>query len=438
MGGSKACPSHLAHALVITRPPLDSPFAAPTSAALVLAQAGALQALVGGAAAAANSQLKQALVAAGPPGAQDPAACDAAGASWRAALAAAKVEAEPAFAGGEGLTFMRHLLAVAGVAFTCGWALLTLTTGRTLESAADDATSAGVDDDMDSMDAMARINSDAGRRAPVCTRMQLGWVAAFWSLVGAGCLAAFLVGHTLWGLTPVGGAVEKAARPWSLRMKCGNLTRAEGGGAAAEPGGEAVYYYGGGDGGLWTSRRAGMPAPGDDGLPTWRDGDYCAGVRAFQLSAPCAGALQPYLDGLLDMPPLLTMPADRLLPLPAAVLGAVLPPGQPLLHRGDASAHASPLQQPPLLLDDELFAHDPLAGTRWAGWLDRTHFVVPSPRVLARASVDLSALLIMVYITTLFAREYVSQRTPAWRRWWAARTGSALRPRPGAPKAHRD
>lgn len=409
------------------------PYLHSCTAALVLAQAGALQSLVGAAAAGATTALKRALIAAGPPGAQDAVACDAAGAAWRAALAAAKAEAEPAFAGGEGLTFMRHLLALAAAAFSGGWALLTLTTGRTLESAADDATSAGVDDDMDSMDAMARINSDVGKRAPPCTRMQLGWVAAFWSLVGAGCLSTFLVGHTLWGLTPVGGAVEKAARPWSLRMKCGNLTRAEGGGAAVEPGGEAVYYYGAGDGDLWTSRRPGVPVPGDDGLPTWRDGDYCAGVRALRLTAPCAGALQPYLDGLLDMPPMLTIPADRVLPLPRAVLDALLPTSQPLVHRGDSS-HGLARHQ----LDDELTAHDPLAGSRLAGWLDRTHVVVPSPRVLARASVDVSALLIMTYIITLFAREFVSQRTPAWRRWWAARRGAPLRPTPGAPKAHRE
>lgn len=380
----------------------------------VVAQAAELAAVATAAVGEATAALKAALTAVGPPGGQDPAACAAAGAAWRAGVAAAKAAVEPAFASGDAPTFIRHLLGLVAVGWGGGWALLCVTTGRRMESDVETAAGAGVTDDMDAGDAMARI-SGGGARPPAITRMQAAWGAAFWGLVGAGLYAGAVAFHTLWDYAAVGDAVVKAARPLSLRFRCGNTTTTS---AAAGVGG--APFYGGGDGGWPTD---------DAGLPAWRPGDTCAGVRALRLSVPCADALQPFLEGLLDMPPLLTLPVDRILPLPGWAVRALLPgaAGAPLVHRG---GHGR--------LDDELALDDPFAGTRLAGWVDGTHLVVPSPQGVAFAVLDTLCALTAVYLATLLAREALSQNGPRLRAWWARRGGALRRGGGGAPKAHKD
>lgn len=385
---------------------------------LVVQQAAALAATATSAVAEATTGLKQALLAAGPPGAQDLSACSAAAAAWRAGVAHAKAAVEPDFATGEAPLFIRHLLGLAAIAFGCAWGLLWITTGRRMDSDAESASSAGIDDDMDSAAAMARINSASGKRTPVMSRMQGLWALAFWGMVGAGTYSGTLVFHTLWDYANVGGAVVKAARPLSLRFRCGNLT--------APASGAGSPYYGGSDG-IW---------PTDElGLPQWRAGDTCAGVRALSLSQPCADAIQPFLSGLLDMPPMLTLPITRILPLPHALVAALLPSADasPLVH-----PHGSRAATIDDIFDDELTLADPFAGTRLAGWFDGPHLVVPSPQGLAFAVLDVLCVLVFTYMATLFLREGLSQNMPRLRAWWARRGGALARGGAGKPKAHRD
>ena len=386
-------------------------------------QATQLASVVGQTVSSATSAFKRSLIQnAGPAGLQDPAACASAAAVWREAIAGAKRVVEPEFATGEAPLFVRHLLALTSLAYLGGWALLTLTTGRTMESGVESSAEAGINDDMDAQSAMARINSASGKRQPPCTRMQAQWALAFWSLVGAGTYSGTLVFHTLWDYAYIGGAVEKAARPFALRFRCGNLTQ-----SAVDP---AVYFYGGAtsDVGKWAVDES-------DGLPTWREGDTCAGVRALQLSSGCAGAIQPYLAGLLDMPPVLTLPVTRILPLPQPLVTWLMPSAaaQPLTHHGSSGGSSD-------VIDDELTLADPFAGTKLAGWFDGSHFVVPGPQGLVYAVLDVLFVLTFSYVATLFAREYWSQNAPKWRRRWMREHGPLKKGGSGAgkPKAHRE
>ena len=358
--------------------------------------------------AGANRGLHQALLEAGPSGAQDAALCGAAAAAWRGSIAAAVPPLQAAFDAGDAPVFLRHALGIAAAALAGAWALMTITTGRRLprETVPDEA-------ELEANPAAAAAMLGGGRDPP-CTAMQGRWAMAFGALLGAAVLAGYLVFDVVWAYGDAAKAVEYAAKPLATTHNW-----------VVGPSGAVAWH----SAAAHSARRGHV-----DGAP-WVAGEFASALHNLRVTPECAAAMQPAIAPLTLMPPTLRVPLRAVCPAP--LRGALHVVGAVLMSAASRSRHAASISAH----DDVFVLDDPFAGTSLHGWLDGNlaqspSLVLPSHVGASFAVVTTIAWVLGVFAFTMAIADAVATRAPQWMAWVRRRGLRARHVAAAAARSH--